>query len=256
MNIHIQNLIGIYASRWDFDPSYGKAVNPPRRVTYVQYFLDGEYDYTFPSGKICVKKDSVLTINPSDPFSALQIAPSHVIGFSFYSDIDIQSGLVDCSDDPRFSILFRKLLQYKNLNQEGPYYMALSVAYEILALIVEKRDAQYYQLSKNLPFVEMRDYLLNHFREPSLDTAALSAKYSFSDKYFRERFRELFGSTPTQYLIGLRLNEAARLLSSGTHNVKQAAEAVGISDIYYFSRLFKKRFLCPPSNFRNRVPKL
>ena len=102
----------------------------------------------------------------------------------------------------------------------------------------------------------MRDYLLNHFREPSLDTAALSAKYSFSDKYFRERFRELFGSTPTQYLIGLRLNEAARLLSSGTHNVKQAAEAVGISDIYYFSRLFKKRFLCPPSNFRNRVPKL
>lgn len=63
-------------------------------------------------------------------------------------------------------------------------------------------------------------------------------------------------SESAELLIGLRLNEAARLLSSGTHNVKQAAEAVGILDIYYFSRLFKKRFLCPPSNFRNRVPKL
>jgi len=59
-----------------------------------------------------------------------------------------------------------------------------------------------------------------------------------------------------QYLIGLRLNEAARLLSSGTHNVKHAAEAVGFSDIYYFSRLFKKRFLCPPSNYRNRMPEV
>lgn len=256
MSIHIDNLLSVSMYQQNLDASYGKAVNPPRRVTFVSYLLDGEYEYSFPSGKVQFKKDCLLTISPDDAFSALQIAPSRIISFMFISEQPIQSGVVDCSDDPRFSLLFRKLLQYKNLQHEGSYYMALSVVYEILALIAEKRDAQYYQLSKNLPFVEVRDYLLNNYSDPSLDTAALSAKYSFSDKYFRERFRELFGSTPTQYLIGLRLNEAARLLSSGTHNVKQAAEAVGISDIYYFSRLFKKRFLCPPSNFRNRVPKL
>ena len=256
MSIHINNLLSVSMYQQNLDASYGKAVNPPRRVAFVNYLLEGEYEYSFPVGKVQFKKDCLLAISPDDPYSALQIAPSRVISFMFISEQPIQSGVVDCNDDPRFSILFRKMLQYQNLNQQSSYYMALSVAYEILALIAEKRDAQYYQLSKNLPFVEMRDYLLNHFREPSLDTAALSAKYSFSDKYFRERFRELFGSTPTQYLIGLRLSEAARLLSIGTHNVKQAAEAVGISDIYYFSRLFKKRFLCPPSNFRNRIPKL
>ena len=91
--------------------------------------------------------------------------------------------------------------------------------------------------------------LLNNFSDPALDTSVFAGKYGFSGKYFRERFRELFGSTPTQYLITLRLNEAARLLSNGTHNVKQAALAAGFSDIYYFGRLFKKRFKCPPSNF-------
>ena len=111
-------------------------------------------------------------------------------------------------------------------------------------------------LNENVPFFEARDLLVKNYSDPNLNTADFAEKYGFSDKYFREHFRELFGSTPTQYLIGLRLNEAARLLSNGTHNVKQAAEAVGISDIYYFSRLFKKRFLCPPSNYRNRIPKV
>ena len=256
MNIHVNNLINVCMFRQNLDPSYGKAVNPPRHVTYIKYLLDGEYIYTFPSGKLQFKKDSVLMINPNDSYSALQVAPSHAVAIQFTSDQPIQSAVLDCSNDPRFSMLFRKILQYKNLNHEGSYYMAMSILYEILAMVAEKRDAQYYQVSKNLPFVEVRDYLMNHFAEASLDTAVLSAKYSFSDKYFRERFRELFGSTPTQYLIGLRLNEAARLLSNGTHNVKQAAEAVGIADIYYFSRLFKKRFLCPPSNYRNRIPKV
>lgn len=256
MHIHIDNLINISTSEQNLDASCGKAVNPPRRVTYIQYHLDGEYTYTFPSGKYTVKKDCVVTICPDDPFSAAQISPRKIITILYTADRPIQSEVIDCASDPRFSLLFRKLLQYKDLQHQSSYYMALSVVYEILSLIEEKRNAQYYQLSKNMPFVEVRDYLLSHFGDPTLDVAVISSKYGFSDKYFRERFRELFGSTPTQYLIGLRLNEAARLLSSGTHNVKHAAEAVGFSDIYYFSRLFKKRFLCPPSNYRNRMPEV
>ena len=254
MSIHINNLLSVSMYQQNLDASYGKAVNPPRRVAFVNYLLEGEYEYSFPVGKVQFKKDCLLAISPDDPYSALQIAPSRVISFMFISEQPIQSGVVDCNDDPRFSILFRKMLQYQNLNQQSSYYMALSVAYEILALIAEKQNMTYYQVSKNTPFLEVRDLLVNHFGDPSLDTSAFAEKYGFSSKYFRERFRELFGSTPTQYLISLRLNEAARLLSNGTHNVKQAAEAVGFSDIYYFSRLFKKRFQCPPSNYRNRLP--
>ena len=116
----------------------------------------------------------------------------------------------------------------------------------------KKRNAGYYQVSKNKPFIELRDYLTENFGDSTLDVNALTEKYGFSDKYFRDRFRELFGSTPTQYLIGLRLNEAARLLLGGSHTVGEVAEAVGFSDIYYFSHLFKKRFGCPPVSLKNR----
>lgn len=251
MNIHIDNLVSAYTFQKNQETWSNKA---PRRINIVAYQVSGHYDHTFPFGVLQVKKDCVFTINPNDAYSVRQVTPGHSICFIFTSDTPMKTEVIDCTNDPRFSLLFRKMLQYQNLNQQSSYYMALAIAYEILALIAEKQNMKYYQVSKNTPFLETRDLLMNNFSNNTLDTSAFAEKYGFSDKYFRERFRELFGSTPTQYLIGLRLNEAARLLSNGTHNVKQAAEAVGFSDIYYFSRLFKKRFSCPPSDYRNRIP--
>lgn len=251
MSIHIFNLLNVYTF------SNNQATwsnNSKRKLSIVSYQVEGHYDHTFLFGELKVKKDSVFTINPDDTYSVRQIIPGHSICFTFISDDPIQTELIDCTNDPRFYLLFKKIMQYKNLNRPDCYYKALSVAYEILALIEERHNADYFQISKNRPFFEVRDKLLNDFGNPSLEVSKIYEQYGFSDKYFRERFRTLFGSTPTQYLINLRLNEAARLLSSGICSVGEVAEAVGFSDIYYFSRLFKKRFLCSPGNFKNHLP--
>jgi AraC-like DNA-binding protein len=48
------------------------------------------------------------------------------------------------------------------------------------------------------------------------------------------------------YLRNVRLEHAATLLKSGTHNVTEAAMAVGYSSLSYFSRAFVKMFdTCP-----------
>lgn len=249
LNINIGELTNVYTFKSDKKNWANKV---PRALSIVSYQVDGQYDHTFPFGVLQVKKDHVFTINPKDVYTVEQIASGESICFTFFSKVEIPTELIDCTADPRFSVLFRKLLKYKNLNHEGTYYMALSVAYEILALIAEKRDSRYYQISKNIPYIEARDYLTENFGDNSLCIKSLHEKYGVSDKYFRDRFRELFGSTPTRYLIELRLSAAARLLSSGTHSVSKVAEMVGFSDVYYFSRLFKKRFLCPPTSFKSQ----
>ena len=80
----------------------------------------------------------------------------------------------------------------------------------------------------------------------------LSAMCEITPKHFRNQFKKLYGTTPTQYVIDLRLNKAAELLIEGGFSVGEAAEMVGFSDIYYFSKLFKKRFLCVPSEFASK----
>jgi AraC-like DNA-binding protein len=55
---------------------------------------------------------------------------------------------------------------------------------------------------------------------------------------------------PLGLLIRLRLQRAMDLLQQGTHNVAEAASAVGYDDPFYFSRLFRKHMGITPSSCR------
>lgn len=73
-----------------------------------------------------------------------------------------------------------------------------------------------------------------------------------SYSYFRMLFKKITGVSPLHYQNLVRINKAKDLLLSGDCNVTEASELVGIDDIYYFSRLFKKINGQPPSSFINK----
>lgn len=87
-----------------------------------------------------------------------------------------------------------------------------------------------------------RDYSI----EELADIAHLSASR------FRVLFKRMTGYSAVRYQNWLRINHAKDLLLSGEYTVSQAAEAVGIEDVYYFSRLFKKLTGRTPSYYRNQ----
>ena len=55
------------------------------------------------------------------------------------------------------------------------------------------------------------------------------------------------GMSPVEYRNKLRMQKAAILLRTGSSTVGEVAEAVGISDIKYFSKLFKRCIGVSPS---------
>ena len=72
--------------------------------------------------------------------------------------------------------------------------------------------------------------------------------------HFRRRFREATGKTPAQYMLSLRMEHAARLLTAG-HAVRQAAIMTGYRDQYYFSKLFRRYAGMSPTEFVRRQGK-
>lgn len=67
---------------------------------------------------------------------------------------------------------------------------------------------------------------------------------------FLQSFRNVTGTTPLQYIQGLRLEYACDLLSQTGLPVAKVAELSGFTDSFYFSRCFRKRLGVSPSQWR------
>ena len=74
-----------------------------------------------------------------------------------------------------------------------------------------------------------------------------------SPSRFATLYREKFGVAPIDDLIDARLSHARELLTNAALPVKSVATMSGFENIYYFSRIFRKRVGCAPRDYYKRA---
>ncbi len=91
--------------------------------------------------------------------------------------------------------------------------------------------------------------------EPARDWTIeeLGRQAGLSRSVLAERFSELVGMPPMQYLANWRMQIATGLLSSGDANIASIAAEIGYASEAAFSRAFKKMVGVPPSDWRRRI---
>ena len=57
------------------------------------------------------------------------------------------------------------------------------------------------------------------------------------------------GITPVNYITQVKMKKALEYLYEQNYSVKEVAALVGYTDIYTFSKAFKKIYGIPPSSF-------
>jgi AraC-like DNA-binding protein len=98
----------------------------------------------------------------------------------------------------------------------------------------------------------VRNYIEQEYHRP-LSLAALAERAGLSTAYFGAQFKQHFGISPIEWVIGLRLSEAKTLLADMNLSVADIACRVGYDDLCYFSKLFKKRIGLGPREYRNAI---
>ena len=97
-----------------------------------------------------------------------------------------------------------------------------------------------------------RRYFIEHYNEPiSIQEYAESRNMSVC--YFQRNFKQIVKHTPMQYLLTIRVNNAASLLETTDYSMAEIAAIVGYEDPLYFSRLFRKIKGVSPRDYRNLV---
>jgi len=92
-------------------------------------------------------------------------------------------------------------------------------------------------------------YIKDHVRE-DLSVTTLCREFNISRSRLYEVSVNNFGCSATEYIQQHRNTLARKLLREESMTVSEVADAVGIADVNYFIRFFKKRNGCTPKAFQ------
>lgn len=95
--------------------------------------------------------------------------------------------------------------------------------------------------------------LLQQIDEPVPTIEEVARQLQISPFHFTRQFEAVFGVTPHQYRIQVRLDRAKQLLAAGQLSVTDICMEIGFSSLGSFSMLFTRRFGETPSAYRRRV---
>ena len=98
-------------------------------------------------------------------------------------------------------------------------------------------------------FLAVQEFIHEHMSEPIL-LADLARVAQLHPTYFSDRFKELVGLRPLEYLLRRRIERAQYLLLTNDVSIKQVAHQVGLPDPAYFARAFKRFCGLSPSEYR------
>lgn len=136
----------------------------------------------------------------------------------------------------RNTLASRQLLRQRIRSELAP---RLAVAEDV---VPESADAVFLR--------RVFEALREHSADPDFSIELLAKELAMSRMHLYRRLRELLGKAPADVLVDYRLERASQLLAAKTGTVSEIAYGVGFKSVSHFSRRFRDKFHCSPTDFR------
>lgn len=109
-------------------------------------------------------------------------------------------------------------------------------------------------LKENIPekqdvVAKAKEYIDRNFNK-KISLNDISERFYINPYYFSQLFKRKTGETYLDYITGLRVKRAARLLEETDLNIYEICEMVGYSDTNHFNKIFERRMGLKPSEYK------
>lgn len=146
--------------------------------------------------------------------------------------------------------LARQIIRYETEDGFADPAAASSLAYRFLMSLFSGSHPSSVRSSSD-PVWAVHQYCLKHLSE-AISVDELAAFTGYSRSHFCRVFRARSGRSPHEYIMGLRMRMALRMLQRGEGSVKEIANACGFGETGYFCRVFRRFHGTTPARFREK----
>lgn len=235
------------------DCAPGHLWGPAQREFYLlHYVFSGKGWFETPRGRYDVEPGQIFVIRPFETvrYRADKAEPWVYGWVGFACGFSLDSALTwDVLDAPECAHIFRSMGDAGHVQAGREWYICAKV-YELLALLsaaaVPRQDdaSQYVRMAQN--------YIESMYVEP-IKIAQIAQYLSLNRSYFSKIFKAHTGKSPQEYLVDFRLQKAAELLATRNLPPGEVARQVGYSDVFNFSRMFRRRYGVSPSYYTGKT---
>lgn len=223
---------------------FGPAIRPHYLLHYVVSgcgkFFAGGREYAVSAGEFFLIYPGEITTYEADGED-----PWHYIWFGFNGELaarlDSLPGPVG-QLPPSIFLEFRAAAEKGLSEWEGmEEQFVASVLHRMLAELLVHRPHSAHYARRAESYIRAR-----YMEDISIEEIARSL--SLDRRYLSRLFKKAYGVTMQTYLLSVRLENAAVLLKKG-HAVGESAALCGYSDVANFSKMFRRRYGVPPSEY-------
>jgi len=189
-------------------------------------------------------KGELLAKNQFASIRRMLAAADHGIEFSISAIMKVYSVLDSLAKEPERFVQFLKFLYilYELSVSEGMRGLASS------SFAHAKRNTESRRVLK------VKQYINDHYAD-QIRLEDLAGMVGMSPVAFSRFFRLRAGCTLSDYIIGIRLGYAARMLVDTTKNISEICYECGFNNLSNFNRAFKSKRGYTPRDFRDMFKK-
>ena len=157
--------------------------------------------------------------------------------------------LIHCRQSPQVRTLFEEIIQV--------HWSASSLKAEKLSslcrlLLCELAECSDSDRTGGEHLMQQVLRLVQTSPDRFLTSAEFAQKLFLSERTLRNRFRSLYGKTPCQYQMEIKLQAACGYLRNNPNmTIREIAANLGFYDEFHFSRRFKEFYAVSPFQFRS-----
>ncbi len=237
---------------------------------YYEIFVvtQGEIIHTLNGKDTKIGKRTLFFINPSDvhQFSPSENIPSQHINLSLTPFL--LKTLCDALDPDIFHAISNKTFRNNTVLDNNSYEMIISFVKQLnihknpknatilmKQLVLNILSILYRKTTKNSSFPEWFSELLSKIKSEEFMTKQTNEIYSlanYSQPMISYYFKKYLGESLISYFTKVKLNYACNLLSNTNFTILHISNAIGISSLSHFIKIFKDYTGMTPNEYRKK----